>query len=62
MSDALADALGLTVEAVLEPATQAPDTDKWVIYTPIEHAEAVRAAVFAAGAGHIGDYTQCSWG
>ncbi|MGB3663013.1 Nif3-like dinuclear metal center hexameric protein, partial [Mycolicibacter algericus] len=62
VSDALADALGLTVEAVLEPATQAPDTDKWVIYTPIEHAEAVRAAVFAAGAGHIGDYTQCSWG
>lgn len=61
VSDALADALGLTVEAVLEPVTRAADTDKWVIYTPPEHAEAVRAAVFAAGAGQIGDYAQCSW-
>ncbi|MGB3893678.1 MAG: Nif3-like dinuclear metal center hexameric protein, partial [Mycolicibacter sinensis] len=61
VSDALAEALGLTVEAVLEPAVRPPDTDKWVIYTPTEHAEAVRAAVFAAGAGHIGDYAQCSW-
>jgi dinuclear metal center YbgI/SA1388 family protein len=61
VSDALAEALGLTVEAVLEPATRAADTDKWVIYTPVEHAETVRAAVFAAGAGHIGDYAQCSW-
>ncbi|MEO6795082.1 MAG: Nif3-like dinuclear metal center hexameric protein [Mycobacterium sp.] len=61
VSDALADALGLTVDAVLDPAARAPDTDKWVIYTPPEHAEAVRAAVFAAGAGHIGDYAQCSW-
>lgn len=61
VSDALAAALGLTVEAVLEPATGASDTDKWVIYVPGEHADAVRAAVFAAGAGHIGDYSQCSW-
>ncbi|WP_420108145.1 Nif3-like dinuclear metal center hexameric protein [Mycolicibacter arupensis] len=61
VSDALAAALGLTVESVLEPAGPRVDTDKWVIYTPPEHAEAVRAAVFAAGAGHIGDYTQCSW-
>ncbi|HET9876991.1 MAG TPA: Nif3-like dinuclear metal center hexameric protein, partial [Mycobacterium sp.] len=37
------------------------DTDKWVIYVPAEHAGAVRAAVFAAGAGEIGDYSQCSW-
>ncbi|BBY35204.1 Nif3-like dinuclear metal center hexameric protein [Mycolicibacter minnesotensis] len=61
VSDALAAAVGLTVESVLEPAGPRVDTDKWVIYTPPEHAEAVRAAVFAAGAGHIGDYTQCSW-
>ncbi|WP_046319394.1 Nif3-like dinuclear metal center hexameric protein [Mycobacterium sp. UM_Kg1] len=61
VSDALAAALGLTVESVLEPAAARAETDKWVIYTPAEHAEAVRAAVFAAGAGRIGDYTQCSW-
>ncbi|HEU4363648.1 MAG TPA: Nif3-like dinuclear metal center hexameric protein [Mycobacterium sp.] len=61
VSDALAAALGLTVEAVLEPPAAAPDVDKWVIFVPAEHAEAVRAAVFAAGAGEIGDYSQCSW-
>ena len=61
VSDALAHALGLTVEAVLEPAQVVPGLDKWVIFVPAENAEAVRAAVFAAGAGRIGDYSQCSW-
>ncbi|MGN6336113.1 Nif3-like dinuclear metal center hexameric protein [Mycobacterium sp.] len=61
VSDALAAALGLDVEGVLEPATGAPDLDKWVVYVPSEKAEAVQAAVFAAGAGHIGDYSHCSW-
>jgi dinuclear metal center YbgI/SA1388 family protein len=61
VSDALAHALGLTVDAVLEPLPGTADLDKWVIYTPPEHAEAVRAAVFEAGAGHIGDYSHCSW-
>jgi dinuclear metal center YbgI/SA1388 family protein len=61
VSDALAEALGLSVEAVLEPASDAPDIDKWVVYVPAENAEAVQAAVFAAGAGHIGDYSHCSW-
>ncbi|OBI14199.1 Nif3-like dinuclear metal center hexameric protein [Mycobacterium sp. E2327] len=61
VSDALADVLGLTVEAVLEPLAAAGDLDKWVVYVPTENAEAVREAVFAAGAGHIGDYSHCSW-
>jgi dinuclear metal center YbgI/SA1388 family protein len=61
VSDALADALGLTVEAVLEPLAAAGDLDKWVVYVPHEDAEAVREAVFEAGAGHIGDYSHCSW-
>jgi dinuclear metal center YbgI/SA1388 family protein len=61
VSDALAQALGLTVEAVLEPSPTAADLDKWVIFVPAENAEAVRAAIFAAGAGRIGDYSQCSW-
>lgn len=61
VSDALAAALGLTVEGVLEPAGAAPGLDKWVIFVPAENAGAVRAAVFAAGAGQIGDYSQCSW-
>ena len=61
VSDALAHALGLTVEAALEPLMGAADLDKWVIYVPRENADAVQAAVFEAGAGHIGDYSHCSW-
>jgi dinuclear metal center YbgI/SA1388 family protein len=61
VSDALAHALALTVEAVLEPSPVASDLDKWVIFVPQDSAEAVRAAVFEAGAGGIGDYSHCSW-
>ncbi|WP_025735072.1 Nif3-like dinuclear metal center hexameric protein [Mycobacterium genavense] len=61
VSDALADALGLTVEAALEPQSEPADLDKWVIYVPRANAEAVQEAVFEAGAGHIGDYSHCSW-
>ena len=28
---------------------------------PVETAGAVREAMFGAGAGHIGDYSRCSW-
>jgi len=61
VSDALAQALGITVEAVLEPSPATAGLDKWVIYVPSENADPVRAAVFGAGAGHIGDYSHCSW-
>jgi putative NIF3 family GTP cyclohydrolase 1 type 2 len=61
VSDALAHALGLTVETVLEPSPALVDLDKWVIFVPPDNAEAVRTAVFAAGAGRIGDYSHCSW-
>ncbi|OBK17230.1 Nif3-like dinuclear metal center hexameric protein [Mycobacterium asiaticum] len=61
VSDALATALGLTVEGVLEASPTAADLDKWVIYVPQQNADAVREAVFAAGAGQIGDYSHCSW-
>jgi dinuclear metal center YbgI/SA1388 family protein len=61
VSDALADALGLTVEAVLEPTPAHQELDKWVIFVPPENADALRAAIFAAGAGQIGDYSHCGW-
>ena len=61
VSDALADALGLSVEEVLAPISVGADLDKWVVYVPAENADAVRDAMFAAGAGHIGDYSHCSW-
>ena len=30
-------------------------------YVPESHAESVKEAVFAAGAGRIGDYAACAW-
>ena len=61
VSDALADVLGLRVEEVLAPISLGADLDKWVVYVPAENADPVRDAMFAAGAGHIGDYSHCSW-
>lgn len=34
---------------------------KLVFFVPEEHLEAVKQAVFDAGAGKIGDYDQCCW-
>ncbi len=34
---------------------------KLVVFVPREALDAVREALFAAGAGQIGDYERCSW-
>jgi hypothetical protein len=34
---------------------------KLVVFVPAGSLDAVRDAVFAAGAGRIGDYERCSW-
>jgi hypothetical protein len=34
---------------------------KLVFFVPASHVESVKSAVFAAGAGRIGDYEHCSW-
>ncbi len=34
---------------------------KLVVFVPRESLETVRDALFAAGAGRIGDYERCSW-
>ncbi len=34
---------------------------KLCVYIPSSHLEPVKAALFAAGAGKIGDYDQCCW-
>ena len=74
VSDALADALGLEVSDVLAPVPAGPELDKWVVYVPSDSldnradnpansrtAAVIRSAMFSAGAGQIGDYSQCSW-
>jgi len=34
---------------------------KLIVFVPPEALEALRDALFAAGAGRIGDYERCSW-
>ncbi len=60
VSDALAHAIGLTVTGPLDAEPQ-PRLDKWVVMVPRTDTAAVQAAFFAAGAGQIGHYRECSW-
>jgi dinuclear metal center YbgI/SA1388 family protein len=59
VSDALARALGL--RAVEPVRASGPALDKLVVFAPVADAEAVRAALHAAGAGHVGDYDTVSY-
>ncbi|MBW0118597.1 Nif3-like dinuclear metal center hexameric protein [Pseudonocardia abyssalis] len=61
VSDALAAALGLTVEGPLVGAPL-PPLDKIVTFIPVGPAiTTVHDALSAAGAGNIGDYSHCSF-
>ncbi|MEO9327522.1 Nif3-like dinuclear metal center hexameric protein [Gordonia aurantiaca] len=60
VSDALADLLGVVDTAPIEPKAVAP-IDKWVVMVPEGNVEQVSEAMFAAGAGEIGDYRDCMW-
>ncbi|WP_214367870.1 Nif3-like dinuclear metal center hexameric protein [Pseudonocardia sp. H11422] len=61
VSDALAAVIGLDVEGPLQPAAAEP-LDKIVVFVPVGPAiTAVHDALAAAGAGHIGDYSHCSF-
>ena len=61
VSDALAAAIGVEVRGPLIPAPAAP-LDKIITFIPVgPEISAVRDALSAAGAGHIGDYSDCSF-
>jgi dinuclear metal center YbgI/SA1388 family protein len=61
VSDALAAALGVTVEGPLQPRA-AESLDKIVAFVPVgEPAARVLDALAGAGAGRIGDYSHCCW-
>ncbi|PUA78974.1 Nif3-like dinuclear metal center hexameric protein [Nocardioides currus] len=60
VSEALALALGLEDLAPIRPA-RGLALDKVVTFVPHEHAEPMRAALAAAGAGAIGDYDSCTF-
>jgi dinuclear metal center YbgI/SA1388 family protein len=55
----IAARLGLKPLHVLDP--KPGQLRKLVVFVPLEHADAVRDAMFAAGAGHVGGYDECSF-
>lgn len=55
----IAEKMGLTNCSILQPKSD--QLKKLYTFVPIAHAEAVRAALFAAGAGQIGNYSECSF-
>jgi dinuclear metal center YbgI/SA1388 family protein len=63
VNDWLADALGAGTRTPLVAArrTEADAAYKLVVFVPAEHLEALRGALAAAGAGVIGNYTECSY-
>ena len=55
----IAEKIGLKNTLIL---SQSSDTlSKLYTYAPTEHADKLREALFAAGAGHIGNYAECSF-
>jgi len=59
VSSRMADQLGLINQKILVPRED--DLVKLVCFVPASHLEAVSEAVFAAGAGSIGNYDHCSF-
>ncbi|HET9860979.1 MAG TPA: Nif3-like dinuclear metal center hexameric protein [Nocardioidaceae bacterium] len=60
VSESLALTLGLRDLEPIVPDT-GPGLDKLVTFVPHEHAEPLRQAITAAGAGSIGDYDSCTF-
>lgn len=56
----IADLLGLVNRSILQPKTGM--LKKLVTFAPVEMAEHVRNALFAAEAGRMGNYSECSFG
>lgn len=56
----MADIMGLKNRQVLSPRSST--LKKLFAFVPLDHVEAVRQAIFAAGAGVIGNYSECSFG
>ncbi|WP_121354247.1 Nif3-like dinuclear metal center hexameric protein [Flavisolibacter nicotianae] len=59
VSNTIASKLGLQNTTVLQPKSKV--LRRLITFAPTDKAEAVRNAVFEAGAGHIGNYSECSF-
>ena len=62
-NDVLADLIGMRDRRALKPVepVAAGEYLKLVTFVPAEHVDAVSRALFDAGAGHIGNYSSCSF-
>ncbi|KGA95924.1 hypothetical protein AJ85_15665 [Alkalihalobacillus alcalophilus ATCC 27647 = CGMCC 1.3604] len=60
VNDMMANALRLMETEVLAP-TQSTELVKVVVFVPESHAKQVREAMATAGAGHIGNYSHCTF-
>lgn len=61
-NDVLAELCGITETEPLEYVDAPTEAQcKFVVFVPSEHVEKVASAMFETGAGHIGDYSQCSF-
>ncbi len=59
VNNRLAEKLGLVNLRILKPASGM--LKKLVTFCPTDHADKLRASLFEAGAGHIGEYDCCSF-
>src|SRR5688572_2254233 len=59
VSHTMAQRIGLKDTTVLQPKNKM--LWRLITFAPVDKAEDVRKAVFAAGAGHIGKYSECSF-
>lgn len=59
VNHAFAEKIGLQELQVLRPASE--HLRKLVTFAPLQHAVAIRQAMFNAGAGNIGNYNECSF-
>jgi len=63
VNDFLCSVVGEGQSVPLEPAAATPpgQSHRVTVHVPIDHVDAVRAAMARAGAGTIGEYTHCSF-
>lgn len=59
VSGRMADRLGLKKVSILAP--RPGGLKKLFTFIPVDHVEAVKDALFAVGAGHIGNYSECGF-
>lgn len=60
VNDVMAEAIGLKNAVPLVPHSK-DELVKLVVFVPEDHAEALRASISQAGAGHIGNYSHCTY-